>query len=215
MSDNETVISPPYPPSRGTIHHLLVCLTELRRWLQDLREWANETAASRGLRGDVLIPAMEEIPAIPDFPVFASVSLCDLNASFAALCRLRQHWDWLMAEYEADWDCRRAVAGRLNCVYLACLILKGAFVLPEQREVEEEKQHRKQLKLIKRQLKAAGVPPSALGSVAERFLWFSGGGRPQKQNKEIDDLMDKLCHGDGPGDLPADPPAADDTSPEA
>jgi len=159
------IVSPPFPTDRVTVPRLLNFLAELREWLYDHRDWANRALNMiPGGEGKEVIPA--PLPEIPTPERFFQVALTDILSSYIGMRGIRERWDALVRVYEDDWDCKAAVMQRLQLMSAATFLLTHAFMLPEHREMQQEKMAKRLSAARRRVFKSLGIPDEYLGTTA-------------------------------------------------
>ena len=153
---DEIIISPPYPPDSSSIIGLRRTLEDLREWVMSMGPWANEVVASYG--SDVEIVPAEGLPEVIDLGRYENVALRDVMATFEHVRRLREIWDRQYREFENNYDDKRAVVTRVQCVSYGKWILAEAPILPERREFLQYQHRQELLKMRKTMLEQMGMP---------------------------------------------------------
>ena len=183
MAEPEIIDSPPCPTPNSTIPAMLGFLQELRKWVINLRFWAQEAAAEHGFDAEV-VPDEYKIPEVPEPPSkenglsrdgitrYEAVSLFSMFETCMNMQQLREGWDAMVRLHERDWNCKQAVITRIQLVRMAATILEYAFITSEQREFRREKAMKQVRKLQRRMLMKMGIPKSALGKNSPFFSPF-------------------------------------------
>jgi hypothetical protein len=156
-------------------------LKVLDEWVDSLRYWANEESRRFEAPEDPFIPDTRPVP--DDSAVMLNVAIPSEFRTWMTMRAIRERWDWILRNYEEEWDSDKCIFHRVMCVKMGALVLLHAFLDPETHEAKQEEERQSQQDQVVETLKQIGIPDKLLKAMGV----ISG-----DDEDEID--FDKLFH---------------------
>ena len=159
MREHE-VMSPPFVTELCTSTRIHRQLRLLDHWVDAHREWANEEARLLDAPNDPFVPVTKPVPSNPS--VLANVAIPSLFRTWTTLRSIRERWDWIVRNYEEQWDCEKCIFSRVMCVKMGALVLLDAFLDPETHEAKQHEERKNKQEEVVETLKQIGLPDEVL-----------------------------------------------------
>jgi len=154
------ITSPPFTTNMCTPVSAYRQLLALEGWVNSLRPWANEEAARFEAPDTPFIPELPPTPVNP--AILSHVSIPSLFRTWMTMRAVRERWDWILRNYEENWDCDKCIFSRVNCVKSAADVLRYAFMDPETHEAKQEEERISHNNQVSQTLKKLGIPDTIL-----------------------------------------------------
>lgn len=137
---------PPYPSNAATS-------ASLYRTLQALRAWViEEYEELRHLVPEQVAQELNEPPPLPPETVWEGVGVFDKFATLRYARAIRETWDHVVRDFESAWDSEPALRRRFHLATTGASLLENAFVDPETREAQDQKELRRQYQKVRKMI---------------------------------------------------------------
>lgn len=155
-SEQDDVLSPPYPALKATT-------TNLYRILYALREWS--IVQVNQLKEAVPPHKADELDypdPLPSEGVWEIISVVDHYTALMYTRRIRETWDAILREHELDWESTLCLKKRFYLVQSTLHVLQESFIDPDTREeryIDSFKEVQSRLRRFAEHLNHLIVPP--------------------------------------------------------
>lgn len=155
-SEQDDVLSPPYPALSATMTNQYRILYALREWaIVQINQMKEEVPPSKAAE-------LEYPQPLPSEASWEIISIVDHYTSLMFTRRIRETWDAILREHEQDWDSKLCLKKRYYLLQSTLHVLKESFVDPEERKeryVNSLKETEERMRIFAQNLNNLIVPP--------------------------------------------------------